>query len=65
MCARIPGNRTTQIYLSDDMNKGWDGTVNENIVQQDVYVVKVIYSINREKGYKTKEQIISSLTVIR
>jgi gliding motility-associated-like protein len=53
------------VFESDDMNKGWDGTVNENIVQQDVYVVKVIYSINREKGYKTKEQIISSLTVIR
>ena len=53
------------VFESDDMNKGWDGTVNENIVQQDVYVVKVIYSINREKGYKTKEQIISSLTLIR
>jgi gliding motility-associated-like protein len=53
------------IFESNDMSYGWDGTVNDNKVQQDVYVVKIIYSVNGVNGYQTKEQIISTLALIR
>jgi len=53
------------IFESYDINKGWDGTLMGNKVQQDVYVVKIVYSVNETNDYQKKEQIISSLTLIR
>ncbi|MFZ9848454.1 MAG: gliding motility-associated C-terminal domain-containing protein [Flavobacteriales bacterium] len=37
-----------QIFRSTDINLGWDGTYLNHLVQQDVYVYKILYSVNNE-----------------
>lgn len=41
------------VYASNDINKGWDGTVNGNEAQMDVYVYVIHYMLN--DGYPRKQ----------
>ncbi len=53
------------VFESYDINDGWDGTLLGDQVQIDVYVVKFFYKEDTEAGYTTKNEMISSLTLIR
>ncbi|MFZ9956487.1 MAG: gliding motility-associated C-terminal domain-containing protein, partial [Flavobacteriales bacterium] len=53
------------VFESFDINNGWDGTVLGDKAQIDVYVVKLFYKENTEWGSTTKNEMISSLTLIR
>ena len=53
------------VFESYDINDGWDGTLLGDQVQIDVYVVKLFYKEDTEAGYTTKNEMISSLTLIR
>jgi gliding motility-associated-like protein len=53
-----------QIFRSTDINTGWDGSYNSQLVQQDVYVYKILYSVNNENGNVTRKEKIGSITVI-
>ncbi len=48
------------IYSSDDINKGWDGKLNGNKLQEDVYVYKIKYSDykDRKKGKNGRVTLI-------
>jgi len=47
-----------QIFQSNDINKGWDGRINETICKQDVYVWYVIYQ-DLKNNTKTKNGIVT------
>ncbi|MFZ9848298.1 MAG: gliding motility-associated C-terminal domain-containing protein, partial [Flavobacteriales bacterium] len=53
------------VFESFDINNGWDGTVLGDKAQIDVYVVKLFYKENTEWGSTSKNEMISSLTLIR
>jgi len=40
------------IFVSDDINKGWDGYYKEKLCQQDVYVWKAFIKFNNGKKFK-------------
>ncbi len=52
-----------KIFLSRDINEGWNGSVNNNgnIVQQDVYVYKVNYRDLQNR----KKKIIGHVTIVK
>ena len=52
------------IYQSNNTEEGWNGTYQNNIVQQDVYVYKINYSIAQESGKKIKKERIGTVTPI-
>ncbi len=53
-----------KIFESDNFNNGWNGTYNGQLVQQDVYVWKVFYSINKGDGKKITKEKIGRVTVL-
>ncbi len=53
-----------QIYRSTDINQAWDGTYGGAKVQQDVYVVKVMYDVNLETGKTSRKERLSKLAVV-
>lgn len=53
-----------QIYSSTDINHGWDGKYMGNLVQEDVYVVKILYGVNQENGVVKRQERISKLVVL-
>ena len=53
------------IYTSYNINDQWDGKVNGNIVQQDVYIVKVRYRVNEEWGSTSTMEQVGTLAIIR
>ncbi len=53
-----------EIFRSTDLSKGWNGTYAGHLVQQDVYVYKISYSINNENGFTSKRDRIGKVTVI-
>jgi gliding motility-associated-like protein len=53
-----------QIFRSTDIGTGWDGKYNSHLVQEDVYVYKILYSVNNESGVLSKKERIGSIAVI-
>jgi gliding motility-associated-like protein len=53
-----------QIYHSKDYTQGWDGTYMGNKVQEDVYVVKILYGVNQENGTVKRHERLSKLVVL-
>jgi gliding motility-associated-like protein len=51
------------MYSTNDITKGWDGTRNGNLVQQDVYVYTISYSSDCLDGKQVKK--IGQVIVIR
>jgi gliding motility-associated-like protein len=49
------------IFQSNDINKGWDGTLKGNPCQQDVYVWKITYNDQRNKRHR----MIGHVSLIR
>lgn len=54
-----------QIYHSTDFTQTWDGTYMGNLVQEDVYVVKVTYGENQENGSVKKRERLQKLALVR
>jgi gliding motility-associated-like protein len=54
-----------QIYHSTDFTQSWDGTYMGNLVQEDVYVVKVTYGENQENGSVKRRERLQKLALIR
>lgn len=52
------------IFQSNDMNEGWNGSYMGNPVQQDVYVYKIVYSVQQSNGKKIKQQRIGTVSPI-
>lgn len=53
------------IFTSNSIEIGWDGTVNNNTVQIDVYVYKIVYSSMSEFGSEKTENIVGTVTVLK
>lgn len=55
------------VFESDDVNHGWDGTFRENgvLVQMDVYVWKINFSVEDENGLIDDMNRIGTVTVVR
>lgn len=49
------------LFESKDILKGWDGTYNNNLCQEDVYVWRITYSDTHGKKYK----MVGSVSLIR
>ena len=54
-----------EIYYTKDIEKGWDGTYMGNIVQIDVYVYKLYYTLDDKTGDYKREQMVGTVTVLR
>ncbi len=52
------------IFRSNDMNTGWNGLYNGHVVQEDVYVYKIRYSINKENGKDSVKEMIGTVSVL-
>ncbi|MFZ9955825.1 MAG: gliding motility-associated C-terminal domain-containing protein [Flavobacteriales bacterium] len=52
------------IFQSNDVNQGWNGHYQGNPVQQDVYVYKIRYSINKENGKDVMKERIGTAAVL-
>jgi len=52
------------IFSSNNINNGWDGTYQGHLVQQDVYVWKISYSVNTEAGSTKRNERIGRVTVL-
>ena len=53
-----------QIFSSNNISEGWDGTYQNRLVQQDVYVWKISYSLTSEVGITQKNERIGRVTVL-
>ena len=53
------------IFTSNDPSNQWDGTVNSNEVQIDVYVYKIVVTGFYQIGNLDSEQLVGTVTVIR
>ncbi len=53
-----------QIFRSADIDEGWDGKYLNQMVQQDVYVYKILYSVNSENGKLLRKERLGTVTVI-
>jgi gliding motility-associated-like protein len=53
------------VYHSTDYLASWNGTYMGDLVQEDVYVVKVRYSINQENGNVQRRERLQKLAVLR
>ena len=54
-----------RIFTSTNPENQWDGTVNGNEAQQDVYVYKILYSGYAEDQSIEKKQLVGTVTLIR
>ena len=54
-----------KIFESNDLNEGWDGTYNGNLVQVDVYVWKIYYTVENSKGGLEDLTKVGTVTVVR
>ena len=52
------------IFETNVPEKGWDGFYEGALSQQDVYIVKIIYTGEKTKSLKTRE-IVDKFTLIR
>ncbi len=52
------------IFYSNDISHGWDGKYSGQKVQEDVYVWKLRYSVNKETGKKTPVDRTGVVTVL-
>ncbi|MFZ9848445.1 MAG: gliding motility-associated C-terminal domain-containing protein, partial [Flavobacteriales bacterium] len=53
------------VYHSTDYLAPWNGTYMGELVQEDVYVVKVTYGINQENGSVQRRERLQKLAVLR
>jgi gliding motility-associated-like protein len=53
------------IYISNDINKGWDGKMEGNDVQIDVYVYKIYYSYFNESDILLQKNKVGTVTLYR
>ena len=53
------------IYISNDINKGWDGKMTGNDVQNDVYIYKIFYSYFNENGILVQKNKVGTVTLYR
>ena len=54
-----------QLFHSTEMDKGWDGTYKGRLVQQDVYVYKLYYSVEEDHGGRKQLTKVGTVTVVR
>ena len=54
-----------EIYYTNDIEKGWDGTYMGNVVHVDVYVYKIYYILDDKVGENKREQMVGTVTVLR
>ena len=54
-----------KIFESNDLNEGWDGTYNGNLVQVDVYVWKISFSVETKQGSVKEHKRVGTVTVVR
>jgi len=62
---RIYNRWGEMIFISNNVNEGWDGTINGNPCQVDVYVYKIDYSYNSEFGGKYVKEGVGTVTLYR
>ena len=53
------------IFKSNNQTIGWDGSYNGQAAQEDVYVYKVLYSVDLENGKKSKKEQIGHVLLLR
>ncbi len=53
------------IFYSDDLDKGWDGTINGNPAGEDTYSWKIYYEGERENNIGLQKQMMGSVTLFR
>ena len=53
------------IFITNDVNEGWDGTINGKPYQVDVYVYKLNYSYNSEFGGQYVKEAVGTVTLYR
>ena len=53
-----------QIYQSTDYTQSWDGTDMGNKVQEDVYIIKILYGVNQENGTVKRKERVSKLVLV-
>lgn len=54
-----------KLFESNSLNEPWDGTYMGNIVQVDVYVYKIYYSVENINGDIEKDTKVGTVTVIK
>ncbi|MEY5041975.1 MAG: hypothetical protein RLZZ414_1528, partial [Bacteroidota bacterium] len=54
-----------EIYYTNEIEKGWDGTYMGNVVHVDVYVYKIYYTLDDKAGEYKREQMVGTVTVLR
>jgi gliding motility-associated-like protein len=62
---RIYNRWGEMIFITNDVNEGWDGTINGKPCQVDVYVYKLNYSYNSEFGGKYVKEAVGTVTLYR
>jgi gliding motility-associated-like protein len=62
---RIYNRWGEMIFITNDVNEGWDGTINGKPCQVDVYVYKLNYSYNSEFGGKFIKENVGTVTLYR
>ena len=54
-----------QLFHSEDMNFGWNGLFKGTLVQSDVYVYKLYYSVEVDHGGRQDQTQVGTVTVVR
>jgi gliding motility-associated-like protein len=54
-----------EIFYTNDIETGWNGYYKGEIVQIDVYVYKIYYTLDDQTGDYKREQMVGTVTVLR
>ncbi|MFT6716509.1 MAG: gliding motility-associated-like protein, partial [Saprospiraceae bacterium] len=54
-----------KIYETKDLHNGWDGTYKSHLVQSDVYVWKINFSVESKTGNLSDHSRVGTVTVVR
>ena len=53
------------IFFTDDINKGWDGSVNSKSQHNEVYVYKISFHYMSEFGGSKRKELVGTVTLLK
>lgn len=53
------------VFITNDINEGWDGTFDNKLQTNDVYVYKISFSYTSHFGGRKKEELVGTVTLFR
>ena len=53
------------VFITNDINEGWDGTFGNKLQTNDVYVYKISFSYTSHFGGRKKEELVGTVTLFR